>query len=174
MSLVKPCEAPATCTPAAAVRIRPTQTRPTPSRRCARRQAAHRCSQRSLIAAPLCRLRPASWIASANRHRCISKVAGVRKGTKLEADKIARGEMSAADLVPKERPKASERLAASTYKPVNSSHPRAEIPPAIQALQASVDKLGRVSIHALRGREERTTRRNVTRTMSSISRHEIV
>ena len=58
--LVKPCEAPATCTPAAAVRIRPTQSRPTPSRRCARRQAAHRCSQRSLIAAPLCRLRPGS------------------------------------------------------------------------------------------------------------------
>jgi hypothetical protein len=42
------------------------------------------------------------------RHRCTTKITGARKPTRLEAERTARGEMSEADLLPKDKPAAAQ------------------------------------------------------------------
>jgi hypothetical protein len=38
------------------------------------------------------------------RHRCVTKITGEKPLTQLQKDKIARGELSPADLAPKDKP----------------------------------------------------------------------
>ena len=83
------------------------------------------------------------------RHRCHGKVSGERKPTKLEADKIARGEMTAADLAPKDKPAIpaqSGRLAPlKPYdRPAQARQPQpslADVLAAIEGLRAKFMEL---------------------------------
>jgi len=84
------------------------------------------------------------------RHRCITgKLAGERKATKLEADKIAKGEMSPADLLPKEKPLASTPLVAGRLArlPAPARQPQpttADLMAAIEGLRTQFEKLAAV------------------------------
>ena len=58
--------------------------------------------------ARLCELCGSNLDEYGDRHRCVGgKIAGQRKPTKLEAERIARGEISPADLIPKPKEKAA-------------------------------------------------------------------
>ena len=88
-----------------------------------------------------------------DKHRCVGGKF-VRKPTKLEADKIARGEMSLADLAQEQKPAASTqpagRLAPRT--PYDRTTPQsrqpqptnAELLAAIEGLRAQFEKLAAV------------------------------
>jgi hypothetical protein len=55
------------------------------------------------------------------RHRCLGgKAQGQRQLTKLEAEKIARGEMSPADLVPKDKPAPSQPAGRLAKRPADT------------------------------------------------------
>ena len=57
------------------------------------------------------------------RHRCTTKIA--REPTRLEAEKIARGEMTAADLLPKGKPAAAQSLGRlAARQPAEASQAR--------------------------------------------------
>ena len=83
------------------------------------------------------------------RHRCSSgKIEGARKASRLEQEKIARGEMSPADLLPKDKPASSQpagRLAPRTPANVitgNNRQPQptlADVLAAIERLAAKLD-----------------------------------
>ena len=88
------------------------------------------------------------------RHRCTTKITGARNPSKLEADKIARGEMSPADLLPKDKPASSlpaGRLAPRTppmERPALSRMPQAgcscradEVLAAVERLTDKLDRL---------------------------------
>jgi hypothetical protein len=91
------------------------------------------------------------------RHRCHGKVAGQRQLTKLEAEKIARGEMTAADLVPKDKPAATaqpgrlaKRPADTRPAPVRQPQPSlADVMAAIDRLTAAFEAL-RSTLHVIR------------------------
>jgi hypothetical protein len=78
------------------------------------------------------------------RHRCLGgKSAGQRKPTKLEAEKIARGEMTSADLAPKTTPAATTqpgRLAKLTPADTRPA-PVRQPEPSNRDIVAAIDKL---------------------------------
>ena len=79
------------------------------------------------------------------RHRCLTgKLAGERKATKLEADKIARGEMSPADLLPKETPLVVGRLTRLPGGPPKPQPSNADLLSAIEDLRIQFMKLAAV------------------------------
>jgi hypothetical protein len=98
-----------------------------------------------------CELCGANLDIVGNRHRCIGgKPAGQRQPTKLQKDKIARGEMTSADLAPKATPVPSvqpgrlAKLSPSDIRPAPVRQPQpspADILAAIQRLTAAFEAL---------------------------------
>jgi hypothetical protein len=80
-----------------------------------------------------------------DRHRCVSKIAGARKATKLEAEKIARGEMSPADLLPKEKLAAAQSL--GRLAPRHPADIRIRISPAGQPQPTPAELMEAISLH---------------------------
>lgn len=87
------------------------------------------------------------------RHRSLSEVAGEKPLTKLQKDQLARGEMSPADLPPKEKPatatqssrlaplKPYDRPAPPARQPQANAAPRGEVQPTTAELMAAIEGL---------------------------------
>jgi hypothetical protein len=78
------------------------------------------------------------------RHRCLGgKAQGQRKATKLEAEKIAHGEVTAADLAPKATPAATAqpgrlaKLTPADTRPAPVRQPQ----PSLADILSAIDKL---------------------------------
>ena len=115
--------------------------------------------------ARLCELCGSNLDKYGDRHRCIGgKIAGQRKPTKLEAERIARGEMSPADLIPKPKEKAATVQAnaaprgeaqpgrlAPRLRPLDTSQPLQPqaSQPTLAAIMAAIGEL-RSIIEAMR------------------------